>query len=219
MLSMHTRIHVPLEETEIFLQPDDEVARRRIADLQERARQAGRSMLVEKTPRHIRSMAMMRRVVPGARFILMVRDGRDVTTSIGVRSAGNYQAGLRRWISDNLLVRAELGKPDVHLLRYEDLVADPPAALRSVCRFLGVGYQPQMLEYHKREHLWFGRRELRDNPTGVGPEHEDLRNWQVNQPIFDGRGRWKNALPNEFAAQFEAGTPAELMRLFGYAAS
>ena len=28
MLSMHTRIHVPLEETEIFLQPDDEVARR-----------------------------------------------------------------------------------------------------------------------------------------------------------------------------------------------
>src|SRR5205085_12109015 len=36
-------------------------------------------------------------------------------------------------------------------LRYEELVKDPVAVLRGVCKFLGEEFVPQMLEFHKTE--------------------------------------------------------------------
>lgn len=216
MLATHPHIFVPLLETEIFLQPDDDVARKRVAELQQQAIAERKPVLVEKTPRHIYSIPRMRRIVPDARFILMIRDGRDVAASLGKRFGGNFEVGFRRWVDDNKFLHAELGKPDVMLLRYEDLVTAPESSLRAVCEFLGVKFRPEMLKYHERKHLWFGRKEVRQS-TAIGDGHDDHRNWQVNQPLFDGRGRWRTDLPPQYVARFKTGTFAsQFMREFGY---
>lgn len=212
ILSTHSEIFLPLVETGIFIEENERLARRRLGLLRNAVEENGKSVLVEKTPRHVRHLDKIRRLAPGARLILMVRDGRDVAASIGKRQGGSFEIGLRRWVRDCALVAAQLSHPDVYLLRYEDLVVDLEAHVAALCLHLGIEYEPAMLDYHKTPHLWFGRKEVRDANT-----HEEHRNWQVNQPVFDGRGRWKTDLPAEFVAHFKTGPAAELMRLFGYA--
>lgn len=213
ILGAHPQIYVPPNETNAFL---DE---KRMGDRLDRLRQntlaSGKPYLVEKTPRHLRRMNAIRAGVPGARFVIIVRDGRDVAASIGKREDGDYAGGLARWVKDNARVLKERRSKDVHVLRYEDIVTDAEGTIRKVCRFLGVAYDDQMLRYHERPANWFGRKEVREVGR-PGKEHGDLRNWQVNQPIYDGRGRWKKDLPEEFAAQFRAGEPREIMNAFGY---
>lgn len=214
ILSRHPRIHLPPYETATFLL-DEEMAVKRLDRLHDGAIKSGKRILIEKTPRHVHKMEMIRRLVPGARFILLVRDGRDVTASIGNREGGDFQGGLKRWIEDNTFVLEERSKPDVFLMRYEDVITAPRLQIRGLCAYLGVNYSDELLERNEHPTLWFGKTELRLT-NGVGVAHDDLRNWQVNQPIFDGRGRWKLELPPAVADEFERGRPLELMRAFGY---
>lgn len=214
MFRFHPQIYVPTYESDAFL-TTDEVMEQKLAQLQDETLAAGKRYLLEKTPRHVRFMPKMRAVVPNARFVLMVRDGRDVTASITHRFAVGAEYGLERWTIDNGLVLAEVGKPDVFLLRYEDLITRTESSVRATCDFLGVEYVDDLLKYHQHQTLWHGRPVLR-RASGVREEHHDYRNWQVNQPIFDGRGRWRRELPRHIAQQLRQGRPAELMAAFGY---
>jgi hypothetical protein len=214
ILSQHPRLYVPLYESEAFL--DEGLAPQRLARLAAEARAANRPIIVEKTPRHIRKVGEIRRAVPGARFIVLVRDGRDVAASIAHRYPGDFTHGISRWVFDNNIVLSLRGDPDVLVVRYEDIVVDPARAVAAICAFLDVAYDESMLNYHRQPNLWHGEKEIRQT-SGVRHEHESYRNWQVNQPIFDGRGRWKKDLPAEVAAQFELGQAAVLMKAFGYA--
>ena len=215
ILSRHPQIFLYLYETGAFLR-GEEIAVRRLNRLHDAAIESGKRILIEKTPRHVRKMDMIRRMVPGARFILLMRDGRDVTASIAHRSGGDFRGGLRRWIVDATFVLEERNQPDVFLMRYEEVITDPQQQIRSLCAFLEISYSDELLKYDGHPRLWYGKTELRHS-NGVGPAHEDLRNWQVNQPIFDGRGRWKDELPSAVADEFERGWLLELMQAFGYA--
>ena len=213
ILAAHPEVFVPQEETMIFLGGEDR-AIARLAELVATARSTGRR-LVEKTPRHIRRVDRIRRLAPGARFVVPVRDGRDVVASF-LRRHGDFDAACDRWIADNEIVLRERGAPDVLVYRHEDLVADPAAVLRRVCEHLDLPYRDDLLHYHDQPRLWFGETEIRRG-TGVGEaEHRALRNWQINQPIFDSGGRWQRVLTPEQAGALTAGRAAELMRAFGY---
>jgi hypothetical protein len=215
MLADHPDVFVPLDETSMFWWDDAARTSAVLADLRRKALAAGRTLLVEKTPRHVRRLDRLRQFEPEARLILMTRDGRDVAASIGKRLAGDFQAGVDRWIEDNNYLLAEAANPLAYLLRYEDLIADPRREVSALCEFLGLPFDPAMLQFHERRHTWFGKKEPRQT-SGVGPEHQDLRNWQVSQPIFDGRGAWKDRLPPEFAEQFQRPPAAGIMRKLGY---
>lgn len=52
---------------------------------------------------------------------------------------------------------------DHHLIKYEDLVVDQELTVRSICSYLGVTFEPEMLDYGKSHHT--------DN---------DLALWEVN---------------------------------------
>lgn len=214
ILASHPRIYLPLNESGAFLGNEEE-ALRYLQHLKSSAIHAGKDVLVEKTPFHVRTTDTIRRLVPGSGFIFLVRDGRDVTASIAHRYNGDFTLGLERWVSDNTIVLNERHRADSHLIRYEDIIADPPQQIRRLCGFLGVCYSDDLLEYHKQPRLWYGRKEIR-RISGGGGEHEDLRNWQVNQPIFDGRGRWMRDLPAAVVKRFRSGEPLRLMKAFGY---
>jgi len=91
------------------------------------------------------------RIWPDARFIHMFRDGRDVARSyIEMGWAGNMYTAVDGWITaENLWRRMsqELAAERWTEVRYEDLVRDPEATLSKLCAFMGVPYDPAMLDY------------------------------------------------------------------------
>jgi Sulfotransferase family len=214
MLAAHPEIHVPLYESEAFLVPDEAPAR--WARLRAQAAASGRPHFAEKTPRHLLHLDAIRAAVPGARFVILVRDGRDVAASF-IKRHGAAAVGARRWLKENPVARAESGAGDVHILRYEDLIAAPEAALRVLAGFAGFRFAPEMLRYHEAPRLWFGVDRLAKGNGANGLEHRMLRSWQINQPLFDDRGKWRRLLAPEDLAPFEAPEGSALMRFFGYA--
>ncbi len=214
MFASHPDVFIPFEETCTFL--DAATAADLWAALRTRAAASGRNHFAEKTPRHILHLDLIRKLVPGARFVVMVRDGRDVAASF-VRRTGRANHGARRWTDDNTVTIAEQTHPDVHVLRYEDLIEAPETALRQVCAFSGLQWSETMLRFHETKRLWFGAEGLNPEPDGGdGKAHREHRNWQINQPIFDGRGTWKRVLSEEDLAFFERRRPKNLLAHFGY---
>lgn len=213
ILGAHPEVFVPSNETNAFL--TESKMEERLARIERNTLASARPYLVEKTPRHLRKIDLIRALVPGAKFVIIVRDGRDVTASIGKRENGDFAGAISRWVDDNRRVLRERGKADVHIVRYEDIVTRPEATIRKVTAFLGLTFDSKMLRYYEQPTNWFGRAMVRET-FRPGREHGDRRNWQVNQPIFDGRGKWKKDLPEAFRARFDKGPPAEVMLSFGY---
>ena len=93
------------------------------------------------------------RIWPDAHFIHIIRDARDVGRSvIEMGWAANMYTALDRWIEiENLWSRLcqELPADRRIEIRYETLVTEPNATLTSLCGFLGVPYDPAMLDYSK----------------------------------------------------------------------
>jgi hypothetical protein len=93
------------------------------------------------------------RIWPDARFLHIVRDGRDVGRSvIEMGWAGNMYVAVERWIEAEDLwsgLRRRLPADRWTEIRYETLVQEPEATLAQVCAFLGVPYDPAMLAYPK----------------------------------------------------------------------
>jgi len=91
------------------------------------------------------------RLWPQARFVHLLRDGRDVARScIAMGWAGNVWHGAERWIDAELLwssLRGSLPEERRLDVRYEDLIVAPEETLGQVCRFLGCEYDPAMLSY------------------------------------------------------------------------
>ena len=90
---------------------------------------------------------------PRARFVHLVRDGRDVARScVAMGWAGNVWHGAERWIVAEDLwasLAPRLAAGQAFELRYEDLIRAPERELARLCAFLGADYDPGMLDYSK----------------------------------------------------------------------
>src|SRR5690606_27950046 len=106
----------------------------------------------------------LKALFPSARFLHIVRDGRDVACSyrevMALRTSSIYRPELpveigeiaARWSGDVRTIRDQLGRiasDDTLELRYEDLVRDAPAELRRICLWLGVEFEARMLRFHE----------------------------------------------------------------------
>lgn len=98
---------------------------------------------------------------PEAKFVFQVRDPRDFLASAQARRGffgGNKFGSLRNaltvWREDQLgglALLGLLGPERVFFQRYEDLIARPRAVLEPLCAFLGLGFEPSMLDFHQSE--------------------------------------------------------------------
>ncbi|MDJ0651385.1 MAG: sulfotransferase [Xenococcaceae cyanobacterium MO_188.B19] len=93
------------------------------------------------------------RIWPKAKFIHIVRDGRDVARScIGMGWAGNVWTGIERWIeAENLWadMKQSLPKEQQIEITYESLIYQPDTTLKKLCDFIGINFESEMLNYHK----------------------------------------------------------------------
>lgn len=90
---------------------------------------------------------------PDARYIHLVRDGRDVSRSIVEQGwAGNPYMAAETWREAELAwdnLRMKIPAERRIEVVYEDLVRKPEADLCRLCEFLGVSYERTMLDYAK----------------------------------------------------------------------
>lgn len=152
------------------------------------ASQSGFRRWGDKTPKNVAYLQQLDHVFPHARYIHMVRDGRDVVPSY-VR-AGIYdtpEEAARFWADavDHALRFGRRVGPERYLeVRYERLVTEPAAELEKACAHLGIGYDPKMLDYWKHA--------TRHGDT-TESHHRNLQN-----PISPASvGKWRTALDVE----------------------
>lgn len=93
------------------------------------------------------------RIWPEARFVHLLRDGRDVARScVGMGWAGNVWAGAERWIEAEALwegLQSRIEPSRRMELVYEELIRNPERELARVCAFLGTDFDAGMLDYSK----------------------------------------------------------------------
>ena len=111
------------------------------------AKLEGRSTWGQKTPRFVRHIDVFRRAWPGARFILIYRDPRAVAASMinSPRHPYDVHWSSRRWVRDNEPVAKHLRdpKPDVMLVKYEDLIQRFDEHLPRLFEFINLSPLPR----------------------------------------------------------------------------
>lgn len=118
------------------------------------ARLSGYRMFVVNNSRKL----LPRQREPGVRplFIHLIRDGRAVTASMLRKNwVPTMWHAARQWRHDvrrNQRLMRRQPAADQFAVRYEDLTVDKPAELSRICRFLGLDYDPAMIDFWEAEH-------------------------------------------------------------------
>jgi hypothetical protein len=144
---------------------------------------------------------------PGARFVWLVRDPRDVAVSsrTSVFSTCHPFNTGRLWTMQQAeaLAQQKRAPHAIHLLRYEELLDRPVESLTALCAFLGEDYEPAMLRYFE------------------GPEARKSallsESWKnTASPVQKtNHGRWRKELTADDVRMVEA-SAAPIMRRLGY---
>jgi Sulfotransferase family len=150
----------------------------------------GKSRFGDKTPSYMQELELLERAFPGARYVHLIRDGRDAALSFLAltrrasfnwarpRSVGSLAVQWKREVDGaRSFGRRRLGDR-YDELRYEDLVADPEGRLRDACRVLRLDYDPAMLTYHEEPDAGA----LRDHPKLAEPPTPGVRSWRTQMP-------------------------------------
>jgi hypothetical protein len=117
------------------------------------ARMYGKPGWADKTPHYVHHVDFLLSVWPDAKVVVLVRDGRDVALSLKRLPFGpnNAWAAAQWWARGVRAGRKAVERhPDrVRCVRYEDIVADPEGEVRSLCGFLGLRFEPGMLDLRR----------------------------------------------------------------------
>ena len=108
----------------------------------------------DNAPYHIYAIPYFDHLFPQSKFIHMIRDPRDIYTSIRFNYKEPYELEdvLNSWhtsIVHGLFGEIMIGPERFLRLKYESLVTEPQRELRKVCDFLRIPFTVDMLGYHK----------------------------------------------------------------------
>ncbi|MEJ7876009.1 MAG: sulfotransferase, partial [Solirubrobacterales bacterium] len=160
-----------------------------------------------------------------ARFVHLIRDGRDVAVSRGARAVKRGRAATpaskeaKTWKRRIESAREQATEVEHYFeVRYEDLIADPEATLRRVCDFTDLDFDPAMLAYHEgaRDRL----SELSDLPgkggkVRPGSERVEAHALTSEPPRADRIERWRTDLEPSSIADYER-VAGDLLADLGY---
>ena len=91
----------------------------------------------EKTPRNILVVPKILKYFNGrAKILQIVRDGRDVVTSNHPKYNNQYHVSPERWVNDVTVGKELASLPQVHTLRYEDLILEFDQTIEGIMHFL-----------------------------------------------------------------------------------
>jgi hypothetical protein len=114
----------------------------------------------DKNNYYIHHLGILNSIYPNAKYIHLIRDGRDVACSYKklkqLKSNSLYKPTLvdsiediaNEWCENIARIDSFLGNKPCLKIKYEDLIADPEAVLKEVCSFLNINYHERMLSYY-----------------------------------------------------------------------
>lgn len=178
-------------------------------------RRRGKRLVGDKTPGYTRAISTLHDLLPWARFIHLIRDGRDVCLSANTwHQAERLKSKFPTWEGHPVATAALWWEMHVRLARdagarldaslyqeerYEELVAKPVEASKAICRFLDLGYSDRMVRFHE------GR-------TKVDPALGSNKQWLPPTP---GLRDWRTQMPPQDVQAFEA-VAGDLLQELGY---
>ena len=173
----------------------------------------GKERWGDKTPMYMRHLPLLERLFPDARFVQLIRDGRDAAVSFRAMPDGvvtrtwahpDSPAGFAcQWRAEVGAARAlgrRVGERYLEL-RYEELVAEPERELRRICAHAALPWDPAMLAYA-------GTVDLSAKP------HQR----RLAQPPTPGVRDWRRELSRDDQAAFGA-IAGDLLEELGYEAA
>lgn len=148
-------------------------------------RRQGKSRWGDKTPRYVERIPEIAGLFPEARFIHLIRDGRDVALSYADVDFGpkNVARAAKLW-GDRVRAGLRDGRPlgprylEVH---YTDLTEDNEGSLLDICRFLEIDFDPVMLDPEATGKAALGRAK-RFNPHVREGAKRHVRSWASDMP-------------------------------------
>jgi hypothetical protein len=143
--------------------------------LQRELAASGKTLLVNKTPNDVFAADRILECWPDARFIFLLRHPGAIarsrhalrpqdTTEKNAYTVARYCRAVEE---------ARRSHPGL-TVRYEQLAADPAATTRRLCEFLGVAWEPAMLDYGDFAHGRF--------KAGLGDWGENIKSGRVQAP-------------------------------------
>ncbi len=174
----------------------------------------------DKNNYYIHHLEAIIRLYPEARFLHLVRDGRDVACSYlnlkHIESSSAYfpnlpttvEAIASEWDENNKRIAAfleTLPKQQSLLIPYEDVVLHLETTARKICEFLGVAFDPNMLTYHQ----WNRARSIEPQET------LDWKKKTLEKPDSSRINQYRNQLSPSEIKQFET-TAAHSLQHYGY---
>ncbi len=94
-------------------------------------------LFLTKTP-STKGMSFVQQYLPNSKVLLLIRDGRDVSSSYSKTFKSRYEDGVRTWLEGAKDALHYIESDTVLLTRYEDLVSDFEKTMRTIFDFLGV---------------------------------------------------------------------------------
>ncbi len=174
----------------------------RILDLYAKAQ--GKPLVGDKTPDYVRSIGLLHTLWPAARFVHLIRDGRDVCLSMLEWPKVHPRPGnFATWKQDPVSTaawwwqlnvqlgrqaRKSLGPKLYHELRYESLVACPRKQCEELFDFLNLPFDEAVLQFH----------------AGQPEADPGLEKKRVGLPVTSGLRNWQSEMSAQDLERFEA---------------
>ena len=175
------------------------------------------TVILDKTPGYSDYVEHINWLIPQAKFIHLIRDGRDVVVSLQAASQGwgkmwapkKVRIGCALWKSTLLAARKGQQYGDRYLeVRYEDLLTNGAQILSSIFEFVGVPMKPADAAAIFQEHQF---QKMKKEGAGV-------QNFGLPEGFFrkGQAGDWQNSLkPNQRYSIHD--TAGDLLCELGYA--
>lgn len=187
------------------------------------AARLGKPRWGDKTPIYCRSLEAIRRVLPEARFVHIIRDGRDAALSLRKMwfSPGwEIETQAAYWRECVLAARrAGVGRPDYLEVRYEDLILNTRETLERICAHVSLSYEDGMLSYYTRtpERLREHKGRSRPDGTPLLTQEQRLRQQERTTAPPDPSlvYAWKQAMSAEERGRFQ-NVAGDLLKELGY---
>jgi hypothetical protein len=185
---------VPLDEVRARLTPQMPVGAAIATVFAVYAAERGKSRWGDKTPMYMQNLRLLERLFPDARFVHLIRDGRDAALSflsmpkglmtetwMQPRDVATFACQWRSEVAAAQRLGRRVGSERYLEVRYEDLVGDVEAALRRISAFAHLPYEPAMADYAGQVDVSAKphQQSLRQPPTA------GLRDWRLQMSPDD----------------------------------
>lgn len=136
----------------------------------------GKTRWCEKTPQHVQHMDLLAQNYPQAKFVHIIRDGRDCASSFQRRWYRTPELTIYRWRKVVDIGRQQgIRLADRYMeVKYEDITTAPEVWMKKICEFIGVDFDKNVL---------VSRRPQSENRGVLGGIEKNTEKWRTSLSI------------------------------------